>query len=914
MGQVVGVFGKILFQEGGVKMRMKTHKVLLLMLFFLTLVTSVLFANGTTSSLQVSLPPGGFYAFYYNESSGLIPLTSSGTALLPSCAANALEIAPPAWKDKLAETFYVLMTADINVEENSFPAFADLNGDGLTDMIVGSHSDGIEIFYNAGITSPVWLKQNTSVFFDVTPSSTDLAVELGDINKDGLVDLVTLDSSGKILFFVNKGTKNQPYWVLLDYTIEKLVKNGVPRLIDLNNDEREDLIVGGGNDQIYFYTNEATSTMEGFEFVAEDHGKTGYSGLFSKWPRPDGTTGIMIGNKLAPAFGDLNGDGLPDMIVGNENGNLFYFENIGTEGKPVWKQVNIPTISNIKVSGRAVPYIINLNGDLRPDLVIGSSDGKVYYALNVGSAFSPAFRVWKSNAEKTWLAEYLWGSAYWKDLNSFTYLDQNNKYVIDYAKLILSTEPKYIDEVSYIIANAFPKDLKSMDDKGFIEFYRRIPAAIYKIAPELKYVKLVEEEPYTTLQYKTKDGNWTTLPRDIYYRYVVMPNRYTMRPSYYPKENKGYLFNEYLPYDKTYGKSLLDIVKDSATVNEAVYAIAKWIAVDIGAVWHTGPKPKGWYKIYHNLLNEKAGIWCGEFSIIIEAMARSVLIPTTIVLSLGEDHQFNQFYDNGWNHWDQSSMNKENWETYIGNENLPKTWYGGVGDKRAFSWPMSWEQNGRYDYVHHTSLLYKPEDLTACLNIKVTDANGLPIDGAQIVLWSHWALKSDYDSMPFPAAITYTDQNGEAKIDHLAFRAYSISIVTPIGVKYITTTLNKHAVYNFSVKMDDVLPICKPNCETPVSPVAKTKLNVNVLCALQKTVNWLYTGGTIYREFSSGKVKVYIMDRINYEKFLKGEKFEAYSVSNMQSGTLELPENAYVVLSNLESAHTYVKVGVTLEH
>jgi len=56
------------------------------------------------------------------------------------------------------------------------------------------------------------------------------------------------------------------------------------------------------------------------------------------------------------------------------------------------------------------------------------------------------------------------------------------------------------------------------------------------------------------------------------------------------------------------------------------------------------------------------------------------------------------------------------------------------------------------------------------------------------------------------------------------------------------------------------------------------------------------------------------MDKANYEKFLKGEKFEAYSVSNLQSGTLDLPENVYVVLSNLESAYTYVKVDVTLEH
>jgi len=55
-------------------MRVKTHKVLLAVLLFLTFMTSIPLANGTTSNLQVSLPPGGFYALHYNESSGLIPL------------------------------------------------------------------------------------------------------------------------------------------------------------------------------------------------------------------------------------------------------------------------------------------------------------------------------------------------------------------------------------------------------------------------------------------------------------------------------------------------------------------------------------------------------------------------------------------------------------------------------------------------------------------------------------------------------------------------------------------------------------------------------------------------------------------------------------------------------------------------
>ena len=890
---------------------MKSGKVVLIVLLLMALLAMISFANHEVSSFQVTLPPGGFYAFSYNTTSGLLSVPSTGVNFLPSCARMALKITPPLWKDKLAETFHLLMKSDVNVGKNSFPAFADLNGDGLVDMVVGSRTNGIEIFYNEGSKfNPVWVKENTFDFFAKTPSGTDLAVALGDINGDGLTDLVTVDEAGKISFYINKGTKNKPYWVLSNYTIKRIGKNDVPRLVDLNGNGRKDLVLGGGNGQIYFYANEATSTKLGFEFVPQKSGEAGYDGFFSKWPKPNGTTGIMVGNKLAPAFGDLSGNGLPDMIVGNGSGRLFYFENIGTKKDPIWKQMNIPTLDSIKIPGRAVPYIVNLNGDSRPDLVIGSSDGKVYYAFNVGTNSTPAFRVWKSGASSSWMGEYMWSSAYWKDLNNFTYVNPFDKYVKDYANLILSTKPEYVDEVSYIIANSFPENLEKMDNKGLTGIYERIPEAISKNASELKYVKIVNQGIYTTLKYRSKDGKWLILPKEIYYKYVIMPDRYMFffpgtSPTY-----KGEIFSEYLPYNKMYGKSLMSVVKDATNVTVAVHDIARWL-VDLGARWHTGPKPRGWYNIYRNLLNKKAGIWCGEFSIIVEAMGRSVLIPTTIIVDLGEDHQFNQYYDNGWNHWDQSSMNKKNWRTYIGNKNLPKTWYGYY--KGHFSWPMEWEQDGRYDYVHHTNVLYKATNLTASISVKVTDAKGVPIDGAQIVVWSHWPLKHHYDNMPYPAAITYTDQNGEARINDLAIRTYTISVVTPVGVKYITTKLDKHAMYSFNVKMSEALPVYEPNYVLPMTPFSTNRLNVRVLNAVQKTINWLYTGGVIYREYKNGKVKVYVVNKENYERFLKGEKFEAYSVSDIHSGIAKLPPNVYVILSNLESAHTYVKVNVSLD-
>ena len=41
---------------------------------------------------------------------------------------------------------------------------------------------------------------------------------------------------------------------------------------------------------------------------------------------------------LGPDLADLNGDGKPDLILGNYRGNLFFRENIGTMKKPEFKK------------------------------------------------------------------------------------------------------------------------------------------------------------------------------------------------------------------------------------------------------------------------------------------------------------------------------------------------------------------------------------------------------------------------------------------------------------------------------------------------------------------------------------------------------------------------------------------------
>jgi hypothetical protein len=152
-----------------------------------------------------------------------------------------------------------------------------------------------------------------------------------------------------------------------------------PFVVDYNLDGKKDLLIGTYEGKIAIFTNKGTDKTPQF---------SGYNFLKEKGKDID------VGSHAAPFMVDYNNDGVSDLLVGNREGYLIYYENKGDNHNPLFTSPIVLKDANgsdISVESYSTPSVLDWNHDNKKDIVLGSGSGTLSLYLNKGSDSDPSF-------------------------------------------------------------------------------------------------------------------------------------------------------------------------------------------------------------------------------------------------------------------------------------------------------------------------------------------------------------------------------------------------------------------------------------------------------------------------------------------------------------------------------------------
>lgn len=279
----------------------------------------------------------------------------------------------------------------------------DINGDGDMDYLNGNSTfPDIQLLVNGraqygGSDSIVsqdtlWQGGGTQLNLPFFPKAQYVDAD-GDGKRDLLITPMS-DGNSKnydnLYLYKNIGTAAVPQFVFQQQDFLQNISldagsNSYPAFYDFNRDGKKDLFIGSTG--LY----QPGGTYRGQLLYLQN---TSIAGIPSMSLQTSDAFGLSAHNLqgAAPAFGDVDGDGLDDLVLGHSDGKLSWIKNTAASAtvQPIWTGTPIQLVTQtgvvIDVDNAAVPIFYDLNKDGRRDLLIGNQVGHLaYYRNNLGS-------------------------------------------------------------------------------------------------------------------------------------------------------------------------------------------------------------------------------------------------------------------------------------------------------------------------------------------------------------------------------------------------------------------------------------------------------------------------------------------------------------------------------------------------
>jgi hypothetical protein len=209
----------------------------------------------------------------------------------------------------------------------------------------------------------------TSGKIKLNMTSASINTTLSDLNSGTKTNITITRFDSLVL------TSKGPYWSRKSGwdlpTIPSPRRFAVPAFGDMDNDGDYDAYIGMENGTAGYYNN--TGTKKTPSWTAK------YA-----WNLSAASTSFAI-----PALADLDNDGDLDMLVGDNDGKCFGWENTGDKTLPKWTRKTAWDTPDI--GGGAGPTLGDLDGDGDYDVIVGDGGGTSNAMKNTGTKNSPAW-------------------------------------------------------------------------------------------------------------------------------------------------------------------------------------------------------------------------------------------------------------------------------------------------------------------------------------------------------------------------------------------------------------------------------------------------------------------------------------------------------------------------------------------